>query len=72
MTGVEGGDQFFFGKNDSYRVTAVDCIHSIPCVGFMVDERRKKLKEEYAPCHSSQPQMTPKEQEEKIRCANFG
>lgn len=47
INGVEGGDQFFFGKNDAYRVSVIDCIHSIPCVGFAVDERRKKLKEEY-------------------------
>jgi len=46
LVGVRGGDQFYFGKNN-HRVTVVECIHGIPCVGFCFDEKRKRLKEEY-------------------------
>jgi hypothetical protein len=47
LFGVEGGDKFSFGKGDAYQVTVIECIHAIPCVGFAIDEKRKRLKQEY-------------------------
>jgi len=44
---VKGGSQFFFGKSENYKVTVLDCIHAVPCVGFCVSEKKSKLKEEY-------------------------
>lgn len=44
LVGVQGGDVFFMGKN---RVTVVDMIHAVPCVGFLVEDQKTKLKAEY-------------------------
>ena len=35
------------GNNDKYRVTAFNCHHAVPCLGFMFDEKRKRRKKEY-------------------------
>eukprot|EP01126_Amoeba_proteus_P019574 TRINITY_DN2012_c0_g2_i20.p1 TRINITY_DN2012_c0_g2~~TRINITY_DN2012_c0_g2_i20.p1 ORF type:complete len:177 (+),score=28.96 TRINITY_DN2012_c0_g2_i20:68-598(+) len=45
LEGLEAGNQFFFGKKNQFRVTALECLHSVPCIGFLVDERRTKLKQ---------------------------
>jgi len=46
INGVKGGDSFHFGKSN-HRVTVIDCIHNVPCVGFCFDEKRTKLKSIY-------------------------
>jgi ribonuclease Z len=43
LVGVQGGDVFFMGKS---RVTVVDMIHAVPCIGFLVENGRTKLKAE--------------------------
>jgi len=47
LHGVEGGDKFYFGTKNAYQVTVIDCIHSVPCVGYCFDQKLTKLKEEY-------------------------
>jgi len=46
LIGCAGGDQFLI-KNDTMRVTVVDCVHAVPCIGFCIEEQRAKLKAEY-------------------------
>jgi len=45
IIGVEDGDVLNVG--DKLRVRVVKCYHSVPCVGFCFDVKRKKLKPEY-------------------------
>jgi len=51
--GVKAGDEIHFGKNN-HRVTVIDCIHSVPCVGFCFDEKRTRLKSMYQNLKSDQ------------------
>lgn len=55
LHGVKGGDSFTFLTTDvgskkrgtEYEVEVFDCVHSVPCVGFGVSEKRQRLKEDY-------------------------
>lgn len=47
IQGVKGGDTFYIGKNDRYQVKVVDCVHTIPCTGYGLAEKKQRLKPEY-------------------------
>jgi len=43
---VINNDKFLI-NNNSIEVEVIQCYHSVPCVGYGLSERRKKLKKEY-------------------------
>lgn len=48
LTGVQGGDTFFFGSKNQYQVKVVECIHKVPCVGYCFSEKKTTLLPEIA------------------------
>jgi len=46
IKGTKAGEEFTFGKSN-HKVTVIDCIHSVPCIGFCFSEKRTRLKEPY-------------------------
>ncbi len=48
MIGVEAGQTIPLPRGKkTYRVSVLQCDHSVPCVGYLFSEDRTKLKEEY-------------------------
>ncbi|WP_432827656.1 MBL fold metallo-hydrolase [Dactylosporangium sp. CA-092794] len=41
--GVRPGDEFTFGRRGSHAAQVVECRHKVPCVGYVVSERRREL-----------------------------
>ena len=47
VVGVESGDSFELPLLKAHRVEVFQCFHAVPCVGFGVSARKKKLKAQY-------------------------
>jgi len=44
---AETNVMFEIGGHQKYTMRAINCVHSVPCVGYYFYEKRTKLKEEY-------------------------
>lgn len=47
INGVSVGDSLELGKKKEYVVKIINCYHGVPCIGYMVYKKMKKLKPEY-------------------------
>lgn len=47
IQGVSVGDSIQLGKKKEYLVRVIDCYHGVPCVGYMIFKKTKKLKAEF-------------------------
>jgi ribonuclease Z len=46
--GVRPGERFTFGRRDKHTARVIECRHKVPCVGYIVGERRRELTPELA------------------------